>query len=61
MSGRPQSGSLAGISFVIPTGTLVGRYEIIGRIGAGRMGEVYKARDAALQRFLAVKSFRPPL
>ena len=36
-------------------GTRVGPYEIVSRIGAGGMGEVYRARDAKLQRDVAIK------
>ena len=36
-------------------GTRLGPYEILGQIGAGGMGEVYRARDANLQRDVAVK------
>ncbi len=36
-------------------GTRLGPYEVISAIGAGGMGEVYKARDARLQRDVAVK------
>jgi serine/threonine protein kinase len=36
-------------------GTQLGPYEIVGAIGAGGMGEVYRARDARLGRDVAVK------
>jgi eukaryotic-like serine/threonine-protein kinase len=39
----------------IPAGTRLGPYEIISPIGAGGMGEVYRARDTRLQRDVAVK------
>ena len=36
-------------------GTRLGPYEIVAPIGAGGMGEVYKARDTRLDRTVAVK------
>src|SRR5260221_8270431 len=39
----------------LPAGTKVGNYEIVAPLGAGGMGEVYRARDNSLQREVAVK------
>jgi serine/threonine protein kinase len=39
----------------LAAGTRVGVYEIVGLIGAGGMGEVYRARDGRLQRDVALK------
>ncbi|HET9387584.1 MAG TPA: protein kinase [Gemmatimonadales bacterium] len=36
-------------------GTKVGPYEVLAQIGAGGMGEVYRARDTRLDRAVAVK------
>jgi len=39
----------------LAAGTRLGPYEIVAPIGAGGMGEVYKARDTRLDRDVAVK------
>jgi serine/threonine protein kinase len=36
-------------------GFRLGPYEILAPIGAGGMGEVYKARDSRLERTVAIK------
>jgi Tol biopolymer transport system component len=39
----------------VKTGTRLGPYEILSAIGAGGMGEVYRARDTRLDRIVAIK------
>jgi len=39
----------------LPAGNKLGPYEIVGPLGAGGMGEVYRARDTRLERTVAIK------
>ena len=39
----------------LTAGTKLGPYEVIGAVGAGGMGEVYRARDTRLGRDVAIK------
>ena len=39
----------------LSTGSRLGPFEILSPLGAGGMGEVYKARDTRLDRTVAVK------
>ena len=39
----------------LATGSRLGPYEITSQIGAGGMGEVYRARDTRLKREVAIK------
>ena len=44
-----------------PCSTQIGKYKILEKIGEGAMGEVYKAHDPVLNRFVAVKTISAEL
>src|SRR4051794_6700669 len=43
----------------LDAGTKLGRYEVLSQIGAGGMGEVYRARDPKINREVAIKVLPP--
>jgi len=45
----------------LTVGTRLGPYEILAPVGAGGMGEVYRARDTKLDRDIAIKVIPPAL
>ena len=45
----------------LPPGTQLGPYTLLSLIGAGAMGEVYKAKDPNLDRLVAIKVLAPNL
>ena len=58
LSSNPSHRPSATISLCMPfeAGARLGPYEIIAPIGAGGMGEIYRARDTRLDRTVAVKT-----
>src|SRR6516165_5230074 len=53
--GDAEARGRGGVEVTLAAGSKLGPYEILGQIGAGGMGEVYRAKDPRLGREVAIK------
>ena len=58
-AGRAADAGVSSLTIVLSAGTCLGSFEIVSPLGAGGMGEVYRAWDTRLDRTVAVKILRP--
>ncbi|HTT10087.1 MAG TPA: serine/threonine-protein kinase [Burkholderiaceae bacterium] len=58
-SHAPQSGRADRTTTALPAGARVNEFEILGTIGEGGFGIVYRAQDHSLRRMVALKEYMP--
>jgi len=59
---QTEAGDVGPVAASLTTGqSFAGRYEVLGTIGQGGMGMVYRAKDLELEEEVAIKTLRPEL